>query len=97
MKKAPKKDVLRFSTKTNQNNYYFIVHTYCKSELSQAANKVFVSLGTLKTEDAVITLIDREKEFLKYSVTEMSYKEIAEKMFCSPRTVESSRDNLFEN
>lgn len=62
-----------------------------------AASKVFASLGTpLKTEDAVITLTDREKEFLKYSVTEMSYKEIAEKMFCSPRTVESYRDNLFE-
>ena len=26
----------------------------------------------------------------------MSYKEIAEKMFCSPRTVESYRDALFE-
>jgi DNA-binding NarL/FixJ family response regulator len=26
----------------------------------------------------------------------MSYKEIAEKMFCSPRTIESYRDSLFE-
>jgi DNA-binding NarL/FixJ family response regulator len=26
----------------------------------------------------------------------MSYKEIAEKMFLSPRTVEGYRDNLFE-
>lgn len=26
----------------------------------------------------------------------MNYKEIAEKMFCSPRTVESYRDSLFE-
>jgi DNA-binding CsgD family transcriptional regulator len=41
-------------------------------------------------------ITEREKEFLKYSVTEMSYKEIAEKMICSPRTVESYRDNLFE-
>jgi DNA-binding CsgD family transcriptional regulator len=32
----------------------------------------------------------------KNSITEMSYKEIAEKMFCSPRTVESYRDALFE-
>ncbi|GAB3720866.1 response regulator transcription factor [Flavobacterium koreense] len=62
-----------------------------------AASKVFASIGTpLKVEDTVIALTDREKEFLKYSVTEMSYKEIAEKMFCSPRTVESYRDNLFE-
>jgi DNA-binding NarL/FixJ family response regulator len=43
-----------------------------------------------------IVLSDREKEFLKYVVTELTYKEIADKMFCSPRTVESYRDSLFE-
>lgn len=41
-------------------------------------------------------LSEREKEFLRYCITEMSYKEIAELMHCSPRTVESYRDNLFE-
>ncbi|WP_298393624.1 response regulator transcription factor [Flavobacterium sp.] len=62
-----------------------------------AASKVFASIGSpLKSNEAVISITDREKEFLKYSVTEMNYKEIAEKMFCSPRTVESYRDNLFE-
>jgi DNA-binding NarL/FixJ family response regulator len=62
-----------------------------------AASKVFASLSTtsINTENT-IAITDREREFLKYSVTEMSYKEIAEKMFCSPRTVESYRDNLFE-
>jgi DNA-binding NarL/FixJ family response regulator len=38
----------------------------------------------------------REQEFLNYTVTEMSYKEIADKMCCSPRTVENYRDSLFE-
>lgn len=38
----------------------------------------------------------REKEFLAYACSELTYKEIAEKMFCSPRTVESYRDSLFE-
>lgn len=62
-----------------------------------AASKVFASIGSpIKTNETVISITDREKEFLKYSVTEMNYKEIAEKMFCSPRTVESYRDNLFE-
>lgn len=41
-------------------------------------------------------LSEREKTFLQYAATEMTYKEIAEKMFCSPRTVESYRDALFE-
>lgn len=39
---------------------------------------------------------EREKEFLRYAATELTYKEIAEKMFCSPRTVEGYRDALFE-
>jgi DNA-binding CsgD family transcriptional regulator len=41
-------------------------------------------------------LSDREKEFLRYCITEMSDKEIAEEMHCSPRTVEGYRDSLFE-
>jgi DNA-binding NarL/FixJ family response regulator len=62
-----------------------------------ATSKVFASLGVpIKKEVVEIHITDREREFLKYSVSEMNYKEIAEKMFCSPRTVESYRDNLFE-
>ena len=45
---------------------------------------------------ASIKLSDREIEFLNYAATELTYKEIGEKMFCSPRTVESYRDALFE-
>lgn len=43
-----------------------------------------------------VQLSEREKEFLKYSCTELTYKEIGEKMSCSPRTVESYRDSLFD-
>jgi len=39
---------------------------------------------------------DRETEFLRYACSELTYKEIAQKMFCSPRTVEGYRDVLFE-
>jgi DNA-binding NarL/FixJ family response regulator len=62
-----------------------------------ATSKVFNSLSTgAATGTTAINITPREKEFLQYSITEMSYKEIAEKMFCSPRTVESYRDSLFE-
>lgn len=61
-----------------------------------ATNRVFANLGQASGQNNGITLSDREKEFLKYSITEMTYKEISEKMFCSPRTVESYRDSLFE-
>jgi two-component system, NarL family, invasion response regulator UvrY len=43
-----------------------------------------------------IKLSDREIEFLKLICTEMTYKEIAEKMFLSPRTIDGYRDALFE-
>jgi len=46
-------------------------------------------------EDTKVRLQDREIEFLQYAASELTYREIAEKMFCSPRTVESYRDSLF--
>ena len=61
-----------------------------------ASRIVFASLGEKNATTETIRLTEREREFLKYTITEMSYKEIAEKMFCSPRTVESYRDSLFE-
>lgn len=61
-----------------------------------AASKVFTSLGANNIDEIEIVLSDREKEFLKYTVTEMNYREISEKMFCSPRTIENYRDSLFE-
>jgi DNA-binding CsgD family transcriptional regulator len=44
----------------------------------------------------LITLNEREIEFLKRACTEMTYKEIAEKMCLSPRTIDGYRDLLFE-
>jgi DNA-binding NarL/FixJ family response regulator len=49
-----------------------------------------------KIHSVQAAITEREKEFLGYSCTELTYKEIAEKMICSPRTVESYRDSLFE-
>ena len=44
----------------------------------------------------VLGLNDREIEFLKLVCTEMTYKEIAEQMCLSPRTIDGYRDALFE-
>jgi len=41
-------------------------------------------------------LSERETTFLSFVATELTYKEIADKMCCSPRTVETYRDSLFE-
>ncbi|MEH6764930.1 MAG: response regulator transcription factor [Aequorivita antarctica] len=39
---------------------------------------------------------DKELEFIKLACTDMSYKEIAETMFCSYKTVEGYRDSLYK-
>lgn len=43
-----------------------------------------------------ITLNEKEKEFLRWVCTELTYKDIAGKMFVSPRTVDDYRNSLFE-
>ncbi len=42
-----------------------------------------------------VELKPRELELLKYACQEMTYKEIAEKMFLSPKTVDGYRERLF--
>jgi DNA-binding NarL/FixJ family response regulator len=46
--------------------------------------------------ETTVHLNEREKDFLRHSCSEFTYKEIAEKMFVSPRTVDGYRDTLFE-
>jgi DNA-binding CsgD family transcriptional regulator len=44
----------------------------------------------------VLGLSEKEIKFLKLVCTELTYKEIADKMCVSPRTVDGYRDSLFE-
>jgi len=45
---------------------------------------------------AVLHLNEKEIEFLKFAATEMTYKEIAQQMHLSPRTIDGYRDQLFQ-
>jgi two-component system, NarL family, invasion response regulator UvrY len=62
-------------------------------KLIHAINKLDDEGGELKN---LMQLNERETDFLKYACTEMTYKEIADKMFVSPRTIDGYRDALFE-
>jgi DNA-binding NarL/FixJ family response regulator len=42
-----------------------------------------------------IILNEREREFLRWACTELAYKDIAEKMNLSPRTIDDYRQSLF--
>lgn len=69
---------------TSENGFYY-------------TNNVAITL--LKEQDIntdKIYLKEREQELLKYICTEMTYKQIAEKMFLSPKTIENYRESLFK-
>lgn len=46
-------------------------------------------------EEKPVYLNEREKEFLRWTCTELAYKDIADKMNVSPRTVDDYRQSLF--
>lgn len=43
-----------------------------------------------------LSFTENEITFLKFSCSEMTYKEIAKQMYISPRTIDNYRDSLFE-
>ena len=45
--------------------------------------------------DKEIILNEKEREFLRWTCSELSYKDIAAKMFVSPRTIDDYRQSLF--
>lgn len=56
--------------------------------------------GMLRDNDegkkAQVNLSERETELLQFMASELTYKEIAEKMFLSPKTIEGYREKLCE-
>lgn len=52
-------------------------------------------IGKLESQNK-LSMNERELEFLVLACSEMTYKEIASKMFVSPRTVDGYRDALFQ-
>ncbi len=74
-----------------RNGFYY--SDLVSGKLMNAINKLDDEAEYLKK---LMPLNDREVSFLKYTCSEMTYKEIAEKMLVSPRTIDGYRDDLFE-
>ncbi len=62
-------------------------------KLIYAINQMGISSTELST---IVQLHEKETEFLKLCCTELTYKEIADKLAVSPRTIDGYRDILFE-
>jgi DNA-binding NarL/FixJ family response regulator len=61
-----------------------------------AATTIFNNLENQEKAKAALkhSFTTRELEFLEYAATDLSYKEIANKMFCSVRTIENYKESL---
>lgn len=80
----------------NCNPYEF------KAALLEINDKGFYESGLIEKSilsktlrDELVTITPKELEFLQLCCSELAYKEIADRMNVSPRTVEDHRDNLF--
>lgn len=61
-------------------------------------DKLLKSLNPEQVKNPILELglNDREMEFIRLACTEMTYTEIADKMCCSPRTVDGYREQSFQ-
>jgi DNA-binding NarL/FixJ family response regulator len=69
----------------NQHGYYN----------ADAANINYRRLIRHQEEEAKLTLSEREHQFLQLACSDLTYKQIAAKMFVAERTIDGYRDKLF--
>ena len=62
---------------------------------SRLVNGHLISLVQKGSDYTKLTLSDSEQEFLKYACSDLTYKQIADKMNLSKRTIEGYRETLF--
>jgi DNA-binding NarL/FixJ family response regulator len=91
LKDAEPGDLRRALNEIAQKGYYH-------SELVTSHLVKMVRQGINDGDDKLHaqSLKDKDIEFLKLVCTELTYKEIADKMYLSPRTIDGYRDALFE-
>lgn len=84
LKDIEPKEFLKALNEVIESGYYF------NSEVSEVLNN-----NNHIEEIAFEPLTKRELEFLQYACSEMTYKEVADKMCLSPKTIDGYRENLF--
>ena len=69
--------------------------TYCSHTITGRLFNLMKNHGLKNSAWGTVILNDSEISFLQHAASELTYKEIAEKMKISPRTVDNYRDALF--
>ena len=89
-----KKDVppgeLRYALQSIHTN-----GTYCSQTITGRLFNLMKNQGNKNSAWGSVILNENEISFLKLVTTELTYKEIAQKMQISPRTIDNYRDALF--
>lgn len=87
LKDAEPAELLKALDEVSENSFYH----------SDLVNRILIkSLHAEQTVEPKIIINERETTFLKLACTELTYKEIADQMNLSPRTVDGYREALFE-
>jgi DNA-binding NarL/FixJ family response regulator len=69
--------------------------TYCSHIITGRLFNLMKTQGTKNSAWGTVILNENEIAFLKLAASELTYKEIAQKMQISPRTIDNYRDALF--
>lgn len=88
MKSADPDELLLALDSLMKKNFY--LSEYISGKIIGGLNR------NMEVPEDPVGLTEKEKEFLKLVCSDLSYKEIAEKMFISQRRVDDHRDALFE-
>ena len=88
LKNAEPEELKEALTSVLEKDFY--LSEYISGKIVSGLNK------ELDKPDDRVTLSEKEKVLLRWICSEMTYKDIAAKMFVSPRTLDDYRNNLFE-
>ena len=69
--------------------------SYCSQTITGRLFNLVKNHGSRNSPWGTVILNENEISFLKYVASELTYKEIAQKMQISPRTIDNYRDALF--
>jgi two-component system, NarL family, invasion response regulator UvrY len=88
LKDTEPSELIKAIQETKDNGYYYT---------PMVARQISLLINDKENEQKnALALSEREMELLKYMASEMTYKEIADKMNLSPKTVENHREKICE-
>jgi len=88
LKDSEPSELIKAIQETKENGYYYT---------PMVARQISLLINDKENEQKnALALSEREMELLQYMASEMTYKEIADKMNLSPKTVENHREKICE-